>query len=302
MRLPPFNPYIAVTIGVLSVSTTSIFVLLANQAPTEIIAFYRLFFPIIFMIPFMWKNHRHEFKVLRGKEWLLTILAGLLLSLHFIFWFESLSLTTIASTIIFITLQPIFMFIVTYILYHERVSAGAIISVFIALLGSFIIGWGDSRLGNQALIGDIIAIFSAIMLTIYYLFGQKVRPRLPLITYLFIVYSIGALILLFYNVLLQQSFTGYSFTTYICLLLLAVIPTFCGQLLFNWALRWVNSSTVSIGMILVPVITTILAYIIFDEHITYSRWLGGTIVIFGLFLFTVSTTRKRYVTLSHKNK
>ncbi|MDY0395368.1 EamA family transporter [Virgibacillus halophilus] len=84
-------------------------------------------------------------------------------------------------------------------------------------------------------------------------------------------------------------------------LLLAIVPTFLGHTLFNWAIRWLSTATISMGIIFEPVGSTILAYIILHEKVTGAQWLGGTIVIFGLMLFILSTKRKPKVTISRKH-
>src|SRR5690625_7392202 len=98
MRLPPFNPYIAVIIGAISVSTSAIFVKLANEAPAAIIANYRLLFAVIIMLPIIIMKYRHEFKLIVKKDWILSIFAGVFLAAHFILWFESLNYTSVASS------------------------------------------------------------------------------------------------------------------------------------------------------------------------------------------------------------
>lgn len=298
MRLPPFNPYFAVVIGVISVSTSAIFVKLADQAPAAIIANYRLLFAVIIMAPIILLKYRHEFKFIQKKDWILSALAGIFLAFHFILWFESLNYTSVASSVVLVTLQPIFAFIGTYLFFQERFSPGAIISMLIALFGSFIISWGDFKLSESALFGDILALLGAITITVYFLFGQKARKRLSLMPYTFIVYGISSATLILYNVILQNSFTGYPANHWWIFLALAIIPTFFGHTLFNWALRWLSTSTISMGIVFEPVGATLLAYIILHEQVTWSQFLGGTIVIFGLLLFIVSTSRKRTVTLS----
>lgn len=299
MRLPPFNPYIAVVIGVLSVSTSAVLVKLADQAPAAIIANYRLLLAVIIMAPLILMKYRHEFRLIQKKEWILSSLAGIFLAFHFILWFESLNYTSVASSVVLVTLQPIFAFIGTYLFFQERFSPGAIISMLIALFGSFIISWGDFQLSGAALFGDILALLGAITITAYFLFGQKARRRLSLMTYTFIVYGISSVTLIIYNLILQHPFTGYPINHWWIFLALAIVPTFFGHTLFNWALRWLSTSTISMGIVFEPVGATILAYIVLDEHVTWSQWLGGTIIIFGLFLFIVSTSRKRKVTISN---
>lgn len=301
MRLPPFNPYFAVVIGVIAISTSAVLVKLANHAPAAIIANYRLLFAVIMMAPLVALKYRHEFKYIRKQDWILSVGAGVFLAFHFILWFESLNYTSVASSVVLVTMQPIFAFIGTYLFFHERFSPGAIISMLIALFGSLIISWGDFQISSAALFGDILALLGAVTMTAYFLLGQQARKRVSLMTYTFIVYGISSLTLIVYNIILQNDFIGYPADHWIIFLTLAIVPTFFGHTLFNWALRWLSTSTISMGTVFEPVGATLLAYIVLDEHVTWSQWLGGTIVIFGLFLFIVSTTRKRHVTISRIN-
>ena len=300
MRLPAFNPKVALFVGVVAISTSAIFVRLAEDAPAAITAFYRLLFAVLLMSPIVFGHYRHEFKHISSKKWIFSILAGIFLALHFILWFESLNLTSVASSVVFVSIQPLFAFIGTYFLFQERLSYGSIISIIIALFGSIIIGKGDLELSQTAFWGDILAILGALAVTAYFLIGQSTRKSLSLMTYTFIVYGVATITLLIYNVVLQHSFFGYSSTSWWSFLALAIIPTFFGHSIFNWCLRWLSTTTVSMAGLLEPVGASILAYLFLDETITWSQFLGGTIVIFGLYLFIVSTSKKKSVTISQK--
>lgn len=298
MRFPPFNPYIALVIGVIAISTSAILVKLAGNAPAGIIAFYRLAFAVIIMVPIIITKYKEELRSISRRDWMLTTISGLFLALHFILWFESLNYTSVASSVVLVTLQPIFAFIGTYLFFGERFSIAAVISMLITLLGSVIIGWGDFQISGLALLGDILALLGAVAITGYFLLGQRLRRSLSLVTYTFIVYGISSIFLLLYNVILRNDFIHYSFDYWFIFLLLAIVPTFLGHSLFNWTLKWLSTSTISMAIVFEPIGASILAYFILDEIITSSQWLGGTIVLFGLFLFIVSTTRKGRVTIS----
>lgn len=302
MRLPPINPYIVLTIGVIAISSSAVLVKLADGAPAAIIAMYRLLFAVIIMMPYVFIKHQKEFKRIEKRELILSTFSGIFLAAHFIFWFESLNYTSVASSVVLVSLQPVFAFIGTFFLFKERFSAGAIISMLITLIGSFIIGWGDFQLSSGALFGDILAILGGITITIYFLFGQKVRRRLSLMTYTFIVYGISAITLIAYNIIIQNPFIGFPVNHWWIFLALAIVPTFFGHSLLNWTLKWLSTATISMGTVFEPIGASILAYIILKENITSSQWLGGTIVLFGLFLFILSTSRKRKVTISYKNE
>lgn len=300
MRLPPFNPYIAVVIGVIAVSTSAIFVKLASGAPAGIIAFYRLFFSVLLMLPTILIKYRPEIRSIKKRDWMLATLSGVFLALHFILWFESLNYTSVASSVVLVTLQPIFAFVGTYFFFGERFSVAAIISMIITLIGSFVISWGDFQISGLALLGDILALLGAAAVTGYFLLGQQMRRNLSLMTYTFIVYGISSITLLIYNVAVQNTFIGFPAEHWLWFLALAIIPTFLGHTLFNWALRWLSTSTISMAIVFEPIGATLLAYYILGEIVTPSQWLGGTIVIFGLFLFIMSTTRKPKVTISYR--
>jgi len=298
LRFPPFNPYIAVIIGVIAVSTSAIFVKMAPNAPAGIIAFYRLFFATVIMLPFILFKYRDELKVVSRRDWMLASISGVFLALHFILWFESLQYTSVASSVVLVTLQPIFAFIGTYLFFGERFSIAAIISMLITIVGSIIIGWGDFHISGLALLGDVLALLGAVAITVYFLLGQRLRRSLSLMTYTFIVYGISSIILLLYNLVMRYDFIHHPPDYWFIFLALAIVPTFFGHSLFNWALKWLSTSTISMAIVFEPIGATFLAYFILDEKVTYSQWLGGTIVIFGLFLFVVSTTRKGKITIT----
>src|SRR5690625_366888 len=177
LRFPPFNPYIGIVIAIFAVSTSAILVKLIEDAPAGIIAFYRLFLAVILMAPIVLFKYKSELKAISKKDWIFAAISGVFLSLHFILWFESLNYTSVASSVVLVTLQPLFAFIGTYIFFGERFSIAAIISMLITLFGSFIIGWGDLQISGLALLGDILALLGAITVTVYFLLGQKLRRR-----------------------------------------------------------------------------------------------------------------------------
>ncbi|UOQ84271.1 DMT family transporter [Gracilibacillus salinarum] len=288
-----FFPFIAIFLGVISVSTAAVFVKLASDAPAAVTANYRLLLASLLLLPYILLKKRDELRKLARKEWIFTILAGISLAIHFIVWFESFSYTSVASSTVIVTLQPIFAFIGTYFFFHERFSAGTVISMIIAIFGSFIIAWGDFQINDEALYGDFLALLGAIFITIYFLFGQGIRTKVSVMSYTFIAYTIGAITILLYNMVVGNAMTGYDSDHWLIFVALAVIPTILGLNLLNWALKWVSASVISMGILFEPIGASLLAYILLGEKITWTQWMGGTIVIFGLLLFIASTRRKR---------
>lgn len=158
-----WKPYFALFVGVISVSTSAILVKWAH-APASVIAFYRLFFTVLFMTP-LFVKYVSELKMISKREWIFSIISGVLLAFHFILWFESLNYTSVTSSVVLVTLQPLFAFIGGYVFFKERLTAGSFLSALLAIVGSIIISWGDFRISGKALFGDILALLACAMVT-----------------------------------------------------------------------------------------------------------------------------------------
>ncbi|HEU5140616.1 MAG TPA: DMT family transporter [Bacillales bacterium] len=280
----PVHPYWALLIGVCAVSTSAIFVKLSS-APASVIATYRLAFTVLLMTPLIVSKYRPELLRISGKDWLICTAAGVFLAFHFIFWFGSLDYTSVASSVVLVALQPIFAFIGTYIFFHERFTAKTIAGGLLAVAGSVIISWGDFQGSGAALWGDIMAVLGAIWVTVYFLFGQNARKRLSLMTYTYLVYGISSVTLFLYDFALGYDVTGYPAKDWWIFLGLALIPTLLGHTIFNGIIKWVSTSVVSTSILGEPIGASILAYFVLGEEIQLSQWIGGSVILLGIYVF-----------------
>lgn len=281
------NPYFALFVGVVAVSASAIFVKLAD-APAAVTAFYRMFFSVLIMAPLFFIKYRTELSKISKKDWIYSSTAGVFLAFHFIIWFESLNYTSVASSVVLVTLQPLFAFLGTFLFFKEKVSIFSILSGIIAILGSVLISWGDFRISGSALFGDFLAIVACMMVTAYLLIGQDIRKRLSLITYTFVVYSFSTITIFLYVVLLKYPLGSYSQSTWMYFLLLAIIPNLLGHSLFNWSLKWISTSTISMSILFEPIGAIILAYYILNEIPLWTQITGGIIVLIGISLYALS--------------
>ena len=119
----PLIYYMILFFGVFALSTSAIFVKLAD-APAAITAFYRMFFAAVMLLPFLLvnKKNRQELRLLSKKQWGLGLLSGIFLAAHYVLWFESLNYTSVASSTVLVTLQPLFAFVGTYFFFKEKIS------------------------------------------------------------------------------------------------------------------------------------------------------------------------------------
>ncbi|MCM3612504.1 DMT family transporter [Planococcus sp. MERTA32b] len=286
MEKPAIHPYMPIIIGVISVAMSAIFVKM-TVADSGVTAFYRMLFSILIMSPVFFLKYTHELKKLSKRDWGFTTIAGIFLAFHFILWFESLNYTSVASSTVLVTLQPLFAFAGTYFFFKESLSIKTIVSALIAIGGSVLIAYGDFQISGQALFGDILALIACALITAYLLFGQDIRKRLSLMTYTFVVYGVSTITLFFYIIIKGESFGPYPAQEWMWFILLALIPNLFGHTLFNWALKWVSTNVISIAILFEPVGAAILAYFILGELLSASQIIGGTVVITGILFFII---------------
>lgn len=288
-KSPLINPYLAILGGVLAAASSSIFTKLA-EAPPMIIAFYRLFFTVIFLTPFFLKSGIRETRAIGLKDFGLACLAGAFLALHFAFWITSLNYTSISSSTVLVTLQSLFVISGGYLFYKEKISARGVLGVTLAIAGSIAIGMGDFRIGGRALLGDAMAFTGAFFVAGYVLIGRGLRSRLSLLPYVYMIYGVTAVVLLLGNLFtFKDSLFPYPQMTWVWFTALALVPTIMGHTVFNWALRYVKASVVSVSILGEPVGATILAYFIFGQVPGELQLAGGIAILIGLIIFIGSS-------------
>lgn len=278
-------PPVFLLIGVLAVSFSSILIKWSD-APASILGMYRLLFTVLLFLPFLpWRKMKILFKNSTVKEWLMLAVSGVFLGLHFLFWMESFSHTTVASAMILTALEPVFVVIGAYFLFKEKTSKVGIISILIAVSGSVIIASGDIGVSKTALYGDLLCVLGTVAVSVHMLAGQELCRKMPSIIYSFAVFLIGGLVLFFYNVWTHVSLTQYDSKDWWIFLLLALIPNIFGHALFNWLLKYVGATTISMAILGEPIGAIILAYFLLGEMTTASQLVGGMIVMISVMIF-----------------
>jgi drug/metabolite transporter (DMT)-like permease len=272
------------TISIIAISFSAIFVKWSD-APASILSMYRMLFASILMIPIVWRN-RGEFKNIEKKDWMLLFFSGTFLALHFMLWFGSLKLTTVASSTIILSLQPLVSLLGVFFLFKERASLSSLLTMGIAIIGAAMIGWGDWAVSQEAISGDFLSFFSVIAVVGYLLIGQRVVKKVVHWIYSFCVFFIASVVLVIYNLCTGVAFGGYRGQEWGIFLLLAIVPTF-SHVINNWLLNYVNATTISMSILGEPVGATILAVLLLGERLVGWQIVGGILVLLGVFFFLV---------------
>ena len=270
-------------LGVVSVSFAAIFIRLA-EAPALVIATYRLCLASLFVGPAAWIHSKQELLYLAKNNLTPTLVSGAFLALHFALWIASLSYTTVASSVVLVTINPVFVALASYFLFHEKLNKQTILGIGVCFIGAILISYGDWRVGPRPLFGDLLALLGALAIAGYFLIGRKLRQTTGLLSYACLVYGSAALALLASTLAFGYRLFGYSTTTYVMFGLLALVPQLLGHLSLNWSLRFVSATLVATAVLGEPVGATALAFVMLGEVPTISQIAGGILVLVGIFV------------------
>ncbi len=271
--------YILLFFGVTVISTSGILISLSTAAPL-IIAFYRMFFSVLIMTPFIFFRYKahpgHFFK-------LKPLLAGAFLAIHFFLWNTAFEYTSIANAVIFIALQPFFTYLLEYFFAKEDLRPGILSGLAFALLGSIIISIGDVNILFSKVWGDILAILAAFSAAAYLFTGRSMRKELEYFPYLYIIYTYACLFLFLLSLITGQDFYGFEKQNYLYFISLALGPTLVGHSILNYSVRKVPATIVSLSILLEPVLTTIIAWLLLGEGISWMTLAGGLFILSGVY-------------------
>ncbi len=205
-----------------------------------------------------------------------------MLAVHFATWITSLSYTSVASSVIFVHVDPIFVALVSHFVLGERVSRRVALGIGIAFVGASIIAFGDLGVGGENLVGDALSLVGAIALGIYIMAGRRLRQRLDLTTYVTPVYAVSAAVLAIGSVAVGAPLVGYDSGVILMFFAIALVPMIFGHTLYNWALRWISAPVVSISLLGEPVGASILAFFILGEYPGPLTLVGGAVTLVGI--------------------
>jgi len=270
-------------VGLLCTSFPAILVRYA-AAPALIIAFWRKLFAAGILLPVVIGRVRREPWDWSAQRRLLpfTLGTGLVLALHFGTWIASVQLTTVASALLVFSSQPVWGALLGFAFLGERVPRRGAAAIAVAMAGVAIIAWGDFGVGNRALLGDALALVAALAGASYLTVGRHLRERIPLAQYLMVLYLVAAAGLGAACLAARAPFMGYSGRTWLMFLLLALLPSTLGHNLINYAVRHIESYRVNLSLLTEPVVSTILAALLFAEYPSPRFYLGAVLIFVGV--------------------
>lgn len=282
--------FVGLLISIIAVSFASIFIL-SCQAPPLSIAFYRLLFTTLLLVPLIIfrKKTRDELCRLPRTTLLIMIVIGVILAAHFSLWVTSLKMTSVASSVILVTAHPMLVAPLSFYFLKEKLSWVNALGIAISLggVGVLVVGnYGFATFGLDTFEGNILALLGGIAAGLYILSGRVLRKTVSTITYAFVVYAVGTIALFIICLSLRAPVYNLEVSDYMIILLMALISGIFGHTLYNWSLGYIRASVMSVALLGEPIGSSLLAYVIPWIHQEPSLYtiVGGSIILVGIYL------------------
>ena len=233
-----------IILGVIGVSLSAPLVRIST-APAMILAFYRVAMASVILLPYVLVRNREEMKGMTKKDWILAVISGVCLGLHFSLYFESLRYTSIASSVVFVDTEVFFVALIMLMVFKEKIPPLGWAGIMATFLGSVIIALSDSGSGGGALKGDMIALSGAVVVAVYTIIGKVLRQRISTTTYTLLVYIAASVTVLLLLLVTGVPLTGYQPVDYWAALGMAVFCTLLGHSVFSWGLKYESAAFIS---------------------------------------------------------
>ena len=284
--LSPFPVLVIVLIGVLFGASASIFVRFST-APALVLAAYRKTIVTFLLLPAVLLKFREELLHLEKKTLAWCALSGCFLGIHFLTYFLAVQNTSIVATHVLGNTEVLFTAAFMFFTGKEQFRKQGILGIGIAIAGGLLVAWSGNN-GESRMFGNLCGLGAAITLAAYSLVGAKVRKNCSTTVYTFLVYGVSALFLDLLVPLAGYSWVGYEPINLLTAFCMAVLCSLMGHSVFNWALKYLSPTVISMARLTSPVLAALLAFLLLRELPSWNQLLGGVIVLCGLYLYIQS--------------
>ena len=270
--------YLLIFIGIVSLSFAAIFIRMSNSEPLAI-ATFRMGISSIILLPFYFIKKRN---LISKNDLKFFFLSGLFLALHFYTWITSLRFTSIMSSTVLVTTNPIFVSIFSYFLFKKKIKKRTFLAIILSIIGIILMSYGFSFSTN--LKGNLLALFGALFASLYIISDYYLIKKYDLIDIVFPVYLVSFLILLSLSFSLNIKLYPLPLREYLLFFLIALIPQVIGHSIINYSLKFFSPIFISLAILGEPLGATIFGIIFFKEIPKVLEIIGGLFIITGIII------------------
>jgi drug/metabolite transporter (DMT)-like permease len=211
--------------------------------------------------------------------------AGLFFACDLGVWHWSITYTSVANSTLLANLAPIFVTLAGWVLYRQSVTRTFLVGMAAAIAGMFILVGPNFAVGGTRLAGDALGALTAVFYAGYMLSIKSARDA-GASTARLMAWSttITALALLPVALLSPQPLLPQAAQGWVVLAGLALVTQILGQGLIAYAFAHLPAALSSVSLLIQPVMAALFAWALFGEAIGAAQFVGGSIVLAGIWL------------------
>jgi drug/metabolite transporter (DMT)-like permease len=199
-------------------------------------------------------------------------------------WNISLKFTSAANASLLGNTAPLWVALAAWLVFRERTKGLFWLGLALTMGGAVAVLGNDFLRHPMIGWGDLLALSTGLFYAIFFLFSQRSRRHFDTLSHVWICSLSSTLVLLILSLTTGSLLTGYSSHTYLMFLAAALLPQLTGYLAMGYALGHLPASVVSPTMLGQPVLTALLAIPLLGETLQPVQWIGGLIVLAGIYL------------------
>ena len=278
----PRHAYVVLLGGLLAISVSPILVRYAAEAPGDVVAVWRtVTAAALLAVPALLRS-RAEIASFTRREWTLIGTAGVFLGLHFVAFISSLYYTTVSSASVLVSLSPIFMGIIGWVLLRERLTRREILGIAVAISATVVLQLTQGEAVVDAarpFLGNTLALTAAALVAVYLIIGRVVRQHRSWLAYVAPLYAVTALTTLSVALVRGTPLFGWPWYIYGLCILMALIPQLLGHGAFNYAIKYFPAATLGVASLAEPIGASALALGLFGEVPTLPGVAAMTVIL-----------------------
>lgn len=281
-------------LGAMLLSTTSIFVVLAQVAPT-VSAFYRMLFGGAMLLG--WVVLTRRWVRIRWRDLTLALLPALGFSLDLIFWHRSILWVGPGVATLLTNFQVFLMALVGWWVYRERLGRWFVPGLAVALAGLWLlVGAHWSLFDARHRLGVWFGLASGVAYTLYLLSFRRAlsgHTALSAAQFLGLMSLLSAGLLLAWGAFEGDTFALTTARSWSALLALGFFGQVIAWLLMVRAMPLLPASLVGLLLLLQPALAFVLDVLLFKRPTGAGDWLGLALALAGILLGTLRGARRK---------
>ena len=260
---------------------------LSEGMPPMTLAFLRYLITAGLMLPLCLKLEHG----VRLYEWVPRAFATTLLGITVYFFFEhsGLQRTTASAASLIVSLVPMMTLLFRVFFCRERISLTRWMAVALSLVGAYLVIVTGSEVGGSSLTGNLLMVGASLCWTGYILTTPKLLEScssLRVSTW----QALAAVVTLAPFALAERGqWVCVSPVAWLCIVLLAAVCSELCYVLYNLAMRVVDSLTVSLSINLNPITACVAGALLLGEQLTGMQLAGGILIVLSMVVDTFAT-------------